>query len=85
MSEVWPPNPIGPTVELVGLLHHCGFDPRQPRIRIHVVERAEQLLLGVQVTGGPIAADADADGARAAALPLRLPHRVQDALANAFE
>src|SRR5581483_2404448 len=32
-----------------------------------------------------VAADADADGARRASFPLRLPHRVQDALANAVE
>ena len=58
---------------------------RQPRIRVDVVERAEQLLLGVHVAGGAIAADADADGAGRAALALRLPDRVQDALAHAFE
>ena len=55
------------------------------RIRIHVVERAEQLLLRVQVAGRAIAADAHADSARAAALALRVPHRVQNALANAVE
>ncbi len=37
------------------------------------------------VAVGAVAADADADGARRAALPLRLPHGVQDAFAHAFE
>ena len=34
---------------------------------------------------GAIAADAHAEGARRAALPLRLPHGMQDALADAFQ
>ena len=33
----------------------------------------------------PVAADADADSARRATLPLRLPNRVQDTLADAFQ
>ena len=52
---------------------------------IDVVERAEELVLGELVAVRAVAADADADGARRAALSLRLPHRVQDALAHAFE
>jgi hypothetical protein len=52
---------------------------------IGVVERPEQLLLRVQVAGRAIAADADADRAGPAPLALRLPHRVQDALAHALE
>ena len=72
-------------VERVDRAHDRRFELGQPRIRIHVVERAEQLLLRVQVAGRAIAADADADGARAAALALRVPDRVQDALPHAFE
>ena len=37
------------------------------------------------VAVGAIAADAHADGARRAALPLRLPHGVENAFAHAFE
>jgi hypothetical protein len=37
------------------------------------------------VRSSAIAADAHADGARRAALALRIPHRVQDALAHAFD
>ena len=42
-------------------------------------------VLGELVTVRAIAADADAEGARRAALSLRLPDGVQDALAHAFE
>ena len=55
------------------------------RIGIHVVERAEELFLRDIVTVRAIAADADAQRARRAALPLRLPDRVQQALADAFQ
>ena len=72
-------------LEVVHRRHDRRFELRQPRIRIDIVERAEQLLLGVRVAGRAIAADADADGARAAALALRVPHRVQDALPHAVE
>ena len=58
---------------------------RQPRVGIDVVERAEQLLLRVQVARRAIAADADADRAGTAALALRVPDRVQDALPDAVE
>src|SRR5262249_52482558 len=58
---------------------------REPRIRIHIVERSKELLLRVQIAGCAIAADADSDRARAAALALRLPYRVQDALSDAVE
>ena len=54
-------------------------------MRVDVVEGAEQLLLGEHVAVGAVAADADADGARSAALSLRLPDGVQNALAHAFE
>ncbi len=65
--------------------HDLGFELRQPRIGIHIVDRPEQLFLRVHVTRGAVAADADADRAGRAALPLRLPDGVQDALAHAFE
>ena len=85
MSDVVPLKPIGTDRELVRLLHHRRFDLRQPGIGIGVVERPEQLFLRVQITRRAIAANADADRARTAALPLCLPDRVEDALANAFE
>ena len=85
MSDVVPPNPMGPTVRSIRLFHDRLFDLGQPLVRVHVIERAEQLLLCVQVSRRAIAADADANGARTASLPLRLPHRVQDALPDAFE
>ena len=72
-------------VEVVHLGHDARFDRSEPRIRVDVVERAEQLLLGVRVAGRAIAADAHADGAGAAAFALRVPDRVQDALPDAFE
>ena len=71
--------------ELVHLAHDRGFELRQPRIGIHIVERSEQLLLRVHVARRAVAADADADRSGRASLALRLPHRVKDALANAFD
>src|SRR4029079_9835260 len=52
---------------------------------VHVVDRAEQLLLRVEIPGRAITTHAHADGAGTAALPLRLPHGVQNALADPFE
>src|SRR6185503_15590755 len=48
-------------------------------VGIDVVQLAKQLLFGVEITRCPIAADAHADGARAASLSLRLPDRVKNA------
>ena len=48
--------------------HDRGFDLRQPRVLVDVVQRPEQLLLGVCVTRRPIAADAHANGAGRALL-----------------
>jgi len=66
-------------VEVVDRRHDRGFDLREPRIRIHVVQRSEQLFFCVRVARRAIAADADADRARGAALALRLPDRMQNA------
>ena len=74
-----------PDAELVHRAHDRGFELGKLRIRVHIVERAEQLLLGERVAAGPVAADAHADGARRAALALRRPDGVQDALAHALE
>src|SRR5215475_11381617 len=54
-------------------------------MRVGVVERAEQLILRVLIAGRAVAADADADGPRAATLPLSLPDSVQDAFAHAVQ
>ena len=85
MSDVRPLNPIGPTASLFASSMIESSSAASRRIGIAIVERAEQLLLRVRVARRAIAADADADGARAAALALRLPDRVQDALAHALE
>ena len=71
--------------DLVGFLHDFGFELGERGIGVRVVERTEELLLGDRVAVRAVAADAHADGARRAALALRLPHRVQDALARALE
>src|SRR5262249_51178500 len=49
-----------------------------------VIDRAQELFLGVLVSGGPVAADAYAEEAGAAAFPLRLPDGVEYAQANAL-
>jgi hypothetical protein len=50
-----------------------------------VDKRAEQLLLGVRVTGGAIAADRDPDSAWRAPLALCIPDRMQNAFPDAVE
>ena len=72
-------------LEIVHRRHDRCFDVGEPQVRIDVVERAEQLLLGVRVARRAIAADADADSARRAAFALRVPHRVEDAFPDAVE
>ena len=52
---------------------------------IDVVQGPQQLALGQVVAVGAIAADAYAEGAGAAALALRLPDGVQQALPHAVE
>src|SRR4030095_903205 len=71
--------------ERVGRLHDVIFEFRQLRMRVGVVERAEKLFFRVLVTGRAGGGDTDADGSRAAPLPLSLPDRVQDALAHAVQ
>src|SRR5262249_38222074 len=71
--------------ELVGLLEDAVLQGGQLGHRVGVVEFAEELLLGVLVAGGPVAADADAEEAGAAALALGVPDRVEDAAADAFQ
>ena len=80
-----PAEAHGAHAEPVHRLHDLGLERRQSRVGVHIVQRAEQLLLGLGVAAGAIAADAHADGARGAALALRLPHGVQDALAHTLD
>ena len=75
----------GADAELVGLCHDLVFELRQDRVRIGVFQRAEELILRERVARGAVRTDADADGARRAALALRLPDGVQDALLHARE
>ncbi len=72
-------------VEIVDARHDRRFDLGEPRVGIDVVERAKELLLRVRVARRPIAADAHADRARGTALALRVPHRVQNAFADAVQ
>ena len=85
MSDVLPLKPIGPTVSWLASSITDGFDLGEPRIGVRIIERAEQLFLRVQIARRAVAADADADGARAAAFALRFPHRVEDAFAHPLE
>ena len=80
-----PPKPIGPTPSVLTVAMIVGFELRQPRVGIHVVERAEQLLLGVQRSRLRGRRRCRRRRRRGAALALRLPDRVQDALAHALE
>ena len=58
---------------------------RRRGIVVLVVERAEELLLAGHVAAAAIAADADAEDARPAALALGLQHAIEDALVHAVE
>ena len=65
--------------------HDLGFERGEPLVRVHIVQRPEELLLRLEIARRAIAADGDANGAGRAALALRLPDGVQDALADAVE
>src|SRR5262249_1287352 len=69
----------------VCFIQYVFFQLRELGNRVDVFGMAEQLLLRQLVAGRAVAADADADEARAAALSLRLVYRVQNALADAVE
>ena len=55
------------------------------RVRVGVVEFAQELLLRELVAGGAVAADADAQDARPAAFALRLEDGVENRLAAAVQ
>src|SRR5262249_23490486 len=69
----------------VGLVEDARLQLGQLRHRVGVVQLAQELLLGVLVAGGAVAADADAEEAGPAALALRLPDGVEDAAAHALQ
>src|SRR6185436_9758554 len=58
-----PAEPHGADAKLVDLAHDRRLELPQPRIRVDVVERSEQLLFRVHVARRAVAADADADRA----------------------
>jgi len=53
-----------PHTEPVGFLEDFGFELRQLRIGIHVVQRTQELPLGEIVSMRAVAADAHTEGAR---------------------
>src|ERR1019366_5044236 len=69
----------------VRLFHDLRLQLGQFRIRIHIVQRAEKLPLRQIVPMCAIAPDAHAQRTRRATLPLRLPYRMQDALADTLQ
>src|SRR5262249_3394542 len=71
--------------QFVGVLGDIFLQLRQLGDRIDVVRFAEELSLGGVITARPIAADANAQVARGAALSLRLIDGVHQALADAVE
>src|SRR5262249_28636624 len=71
--------------QLVSLFHDPGFEPRQSLVGVDIVKGAEELALRQLIPVCAIAPDADAHGAGRAALSLRLPNRMQDALADALQ
>ena len=72
-------------VERIHRRHDRRLELTQPRIGIHVVQRAKELLLGMPVARRAIAADAHANRAGTAALALRVPDRVENALSDTLE
>src|SRR6185437_6755372 len=71
--------------EFVSFPHDARFKFRERRIRVYVIESAEELLLGKVITMCAIAANANTQRARRASLPLRLPNRMQETFADAFQ
>jgi hypothetical protein len=78
-------EPHRPDAQLVHFSHDGGFKRCQPWITIHVIKGPKQLLLGVNVAGCAIAANANANGARRAPFALRVPDRVENAFPHALE
>src|SRR5262249_54481857 len=72
-------------VELVRFLDDPRFQGSQFGRRICVFHIAKKLLLGKLVADGSVAADADAEEPRPAALALRLPDGVQGAGTDSFQ
>lgn len=75
----------GADSECVGRLDNVILEPCQLRVGIDIVERAEELLFGVEVPGCPVSANADTNRPGAAALPLGLPDRVEQAFPHPVE
>ena len=71
--------------QLIGSLEDVLLKFVQFRVGIAIVEVAEKFALGELVAGRPVAADAHAENARAAAPALRLMHRLEDHLAAAVK
>ena len=71
--------------QAIGFFHHFLFELGERVVGVGVVKRAEELLLGKDVAVGAVAADANAEGARRAAHPLRLPDGVENALLDALQ
>ncbi|MNC13969.1 hypothetical protein D3C75_617320 [compost metagenome] len=67
------------------MLHNVVLQARQLFNLVHIIHGSEKLMLGQFIPGGPVAADAHTDKARAAALALRLVHRMENALADAVQ
>jgi hypothetical protein len=75
----------GPSAEHIGSFHYVIFQRGQSRVRVDIIQGAEQLLLGALIAGSSVSAYADSYCAGAAALPLSLPDGVQYALSHAIE
>lgn len=71
--------------EAVGRFHDVFFQTREGWHAVPVVEMTEELLLGVQIAGRAVAADANPEDAGAAAFALRLENGVEDRAAAALE
>src|SRR5262249_52177869 len=72
-------------IEVVHRRHDRRFKFGQPRVRIHIVERPEQLPFRMCVPRRSIAANAYTDCTRTAALPLGMPDGVKDRFLDAIE
>src|SRR5262249_39693136 len=78
-------KPHGADSKPVHSPHDRGFELRESRVWVYVVESPEEVFFGMDVPRRTISANAHTDCAGTAALALRLPDRVQNALSYAFE
>src|SRR5262249_37572161 len=78
-------EPHRTNVERICFFHDPRFEDRQFRIRIHIIDRPQQLTFGEVKTRRAVAADRNTEKSGAAAFSLGLPNGVKNTGTNPFQ